>query len=298
MELKERDKILFIINPGSGNHSINWSTEIKNFFAPLNYLIELYFLERECNINQIKDKIALFNPGRVVAVGGDGTVGLVAQCVLQKNIPFGILPAGSANGLAKELKISEFPANALQTVISGNVLTIHATMVNENLCVHLSDIGVNAKMIKQFQTKNIRGFWGYFIANINVAWNTLLVSPKFKVQLNIDDKTIERNAVTIIVANATAYGSGAVINPGGSLADELFEVIIIRKISFIEVFKMLISHDPFNPQKTEVFSTRSLQLKTSKKIHFQVDGEYLGKVDEIEAHLIPAALQIIVPNKG
>ena len=296
MESKTKEKILFIINPGSGNHSVNWAEEITQFFTTLEYTIDLYFLKKGCSLQEIKDKIAQFAPDRVAAVGGDGTVGLVADCILQKNMLFGILPAGSANGLAKELGISEVPTEALQTLISGKNTTVHGTMINNHLCIHLSDVGFNAKMIKQFQAENLRGFWGYFLANVKVAWSGLFVNPRFRVRLTIDGQIIRRKAVTIVIANATKYGIGARINPIGTLEDDLFEVIVIKKISIAEVFKMLITHEEFNPQKTEVFEAKSLHLKLSRNIHFQVDGEYLGKVNEIEAHLVPAALQLIIPE--
>jgi diacylglycerol kinase (ATP) len=301
MESKTQEKILFIINPGSGSHSVNWAEEITQFFGPLDYTIDLYLLEKDCaeadRKEDLKDRIAKLSPDKIVAVGGDGTVGLVAECVLQKNIAFGILPAGSANGLAKELGISEIPTEALQNIISGKITLVHGTLINGNLCIHLSDVGLNAKMIKHFQAENIRGFWGYFKANVKVAWRGLFVSPRFRVRLNLDGTLIKRKAVTIVIANATQYGSGAIINPVGSLEDDLFEIIVVKQISIAEVFKMLITHEDFNPHKIEVFHARSLQMKLSRPIHFQVDGEYLGKVHEIEACLIPAALQMIMPKR-
>jgi diacylglycerol kinase (ATP) len=296
MQAKGNLKILFIINPFSGNQSIDWFQVIADYFQDLHYVVEIYVLENGFKVEGIKKKIAISKPDKVVAVGGDGTFSLVAECILQKNIPLGILPAGSANGLAKELGISEIPHIALQTILSETLKKIHVTLMNDNLCIHLGDIGFNAKMIKQFQAENIRGFWGYFKANLNVAWSTLFINPKFKVQMTIGDQMIERKAVTIVLANATKYGSGAVINPTGSLEDDVFEIIVIKKISVMEVFKMMISHEEFNPQKTEIFSAQSLKLILSRKIHFQVDGEYLGKVDHLEAYLIPAALSIIVPD--
>ena len=62
-------KILFIINPGSGNSTIDWSVEIKNYFANHKHIIELYHLTKDCNLETIKEKIKLISPDIVVAVG-------------------------------------------------------------------------------------------------------------------------------------------------------------------------------------------------------------------------------------
>lgn len=288
-------KILFVINPGSGNHTTDWPKEIETYFRFLNHSFELYFLKEGFNIQSIKEKITLFNPDTVVAVGGDGTVSFVAECLLQKNISLGILPAGSANGLAKELGVCVSPGEALDIIIAGRIEKIHVTMINEKLCIHLSDIGFNAYMIKKFESKHKRGIWGYVKAFIKAAWNVLFINTSVQVSMSFENEIVETEAIMIVIANATKYGSGALINPSGSIEDELFEVIVVKKISVVEIFKMLVSHTSFNPKKTVVFQTTHLTMRPAKKVHFQVDGEYLGKVNKIEAILIPAAIQIIVP---
>ncbi|MEO8116812.1 MAG: diacylglycerol kinase family protein [Bacteroidota bacterium] len=290
-------KILFVINPGSGNRKTDWPKEIEAYFQFLKHSIELFFIKPGFKINLLKEKIAIFKPDTVVAVGGDGTVGLVAECLLQKNISLGILPAGSANGLAKELGTCVSSVEALDIIIAGRIEKIHVTMVNEKLCIHLSDIGFNAYMIKKFESKHKRGIWGYVKAFIKAAWNVLFINTSVHVSMSFENEIVETEAIMIVIANATKYGNGALINPLGSMIDELFEIIVVKKISFTEIFKTLVSHAPYNPEKTEVFQTRHLIMRSTKKVHFQVDGEYLGKVNKIEATLMPAAIQMIVPVK-
>lgn len=291
MTIEGGRKILFIINPGSGNNATSWPTIIKDYFASLNHTIELFHLPQNCSLQIINEKIAFFLPQQIIAVGGDGTIKLVATCLLQKNMSLGILPAGSANGLAKELGISEDPVKALDVIVNGRVKKIHVTMVNSQVCIHLSDIGFNAFVIKKFETQHGRGMWGYFVASIKV----LLKKPLMKVEMKIDNKTIKTKAAMIVIANATRYGSGALINPMGKLDDALFEVITVKKISLREIFKMTVSHAAYDPSKTEIFQTNNLVIQSVKKVHFQIDGEYFGKVNELKASIIPQALQIVVP---
>jgi diacylglycerol kinase (ATP) len=285
-------KLLFIINPISGNNTTDWSVVITNYFASSNHLIELYYFTKDCSLETIKERIKLFSPYRVIAVGGDGTIKLVAECLLQTKIPLGILPAGSANGLAKELGISIEPTKALEVLLSGNSKKIHLTKINGEICIHLSDIGLNAYAMKRFKSQKVRGMWGYFVASLNV----LLQNPRMEISMKIDKKDIKINAEMIVIANATKYGTGAVINPIGKLDDKLFEVIVVKEISFLEVFKMIFSHSSYDLNKTEVFQTNTLSMRSTKKVHFQVDGEYLGKIKILNATLIPNALQIIIPN--
>ncbi|MHA4809997.1 diacylglycerol/lipid kinase family protein [Flavitalea flava] len=286
--------LLFIINPGSGNNTTDWPAVIRDHFRSPGYTLELFTLPDSCTIQLLKQKIEEFNPGRVIVAGGDGSVKLVAEALLQTAIPMGILPAGSANGLAKELGIPEDPSQALSIIESGFTKKIHLTKINEEWCIHLSDIGFNANVVKKFQSTPGRGMWGYWKASWEVLWDR----PLMMVDLQLDNQSIKRQAVMVVVANATKYGSGALINPDSKLDDALFEVIVVRKISLNEIFKMTVSHRPYDPAKTESFQVRSLSLNSRKKVHFQVDGEYLGKVNTIQATLLPAALEIIVPRNS
>lgn len=99
----------------------------------------------------------------------------------------------------------------------------------------------------------------------------------------------------VVVANGTKYGNGVVINPLGSLYDHFFEVVIIRKISFTEIFKMRFFSDRLNNEKTELLQTSHLVLNSKRNLHFQVDGEYLGKTKRLVAEIIPDAIRIITP---
>jgi diacylglycerol kinase (ATP) len=58
---------------------------------------------------------------------------------------------------------------------------------------------------------------------------------------------------------------------------------------------MIFSHSSFDPNKIEVFQTSQILINTKRKVHFQIDGEYLGKLNEIQVNIIPNALTIMVP---
>lgn len=289
MNQQDALKILFIINPGSGNKSINWAGEIDSFFASLPHHIEQHQLTKACTVTSIKDKISQSKPDRVIAVGGDGTVKLVAECLLHSSTVLGILPAGSANGLAKELGVPADTQGALKHLLKTETQQIHLVKINNQLCVHLSDIGFNASVIKIFEASKQRGMWGY----VKAAWRVLWRHPVMLATLKTDKDTIRREAAMIVIANATRYGSGAVINPAGRLDDALFEIVIIKKVSFTEIFKMMVTHQPYNKAKTELYQSQSVQIQSRKKVHFQIDGEYLGKINKIDAVIIKQALFVI-----
>lgn len=283
-------KLLFIINPGSGNGEINFREVITHYFQSSAHDAELYELTKKCTITKLKQVIAGAKADRVVAVGGDGTLKLVAECLLESNTPIAIIPAGSANGMAKELGIPLQVTQALDLTVNGHPKKIHAVTVNGELCIHLADIGFNAYIVKKFSSLQHRGMWGYTKA----AWSALWNHSKMEVEFKIKGKKISSAAAMVVIANATMYGTGVKINPEGKLDDDVFEIVLVKEYSVMEILKLKFTNLAFNPKNIEYFQTSSLSIKTKRKAHFQVDGEYFGKVNQINAVLIPKAICIIV----
>ncbi len=278
------------MNPRSGRHGTDFGELITDFFSTRDYFYEIFPLPKDCSISKIKRAIQDSNATKVIAVGGDGTLKLVAESLLRSNIPIGILPAGSANGMAKELGIPMDHNEALELTLSGTPRNIHGVIVNGELCIHLADIGYNAYVVKKFDDLPQRGMWGYAKA----AWQAFWSRNKMEVVFRTDEEEITSTAAMVVIANATMYGTGVKINPEGKLDDDFFEVILVKNYSVMEILKVKFTSLPFNPDKIETFKTRELNIKTKGRVHFQVDGEYMGKVNRIVAEIIPAAIKIIV----
>jgi diacylglycerol kinase (ATP) len=287
-------KILFVINPVSGaKKKINWETVIRNYFKNLPHSIEFYILSDKEDTGSLEYWIEKLQITRIVAVGGDGTVALLAKQLIGKEIIMGILPAGSANGMAKELHIPEIAASALDIIINGTVKCCDVIKINEtDICLHLSDFGLNARLIKYFDETRLRGMWGYARMVIKVLWRKKLLNA----HIIADNLDLEISAYMVVIANASKYGTGAVINPSGNVSDGIFEIIIVRKLSFSQLFRMFLSYQNFDPKDVEVFKTRTATITTWRQTHFQVDGEYKGKIDKVTAEIIHTQLKLLVKN--
>src|SRR5215203_1813132 len=131
MQEDSQEKILFIINPVSGGkEKHDWEASIRDFFRDLPHSIEFYLLRGENDSTSINHHIETLQPKKVVAVGGDGTVKLVAEIIREKSIVLGILPAGSANGMAKELNLPLLKNESLDVIINGKEQCIDVIQIN------------------------------------------------------------------------------------------------------------------------------------------------------------------------
>jgi YegS/Rv2252/BmrU family lipid kinase len=284
--------ILFIINPISGGKTKNdWESAIREYYKPLTSNPEFFMLTGSNDNVSIQHWIEKIKPSKIVAVGGDGTVSLVAREIIGKNIALGILPAGSANGMATELNIPIAANDALHVIEHGTIKNADVIDVNNHICLHLSDIGLNAQLIKHFEEGKVRGKFGYATKVIKTLWTKSVMS----LSINIKGKMVNMKALMVVLANATKYGTGAVINPEGNPYDGQFEVVIMKRLALTELLKMWFRPQPFNPTKIKIYPATSVSIQTTRKVHFQVDGEYLGKVKRVDANIIAGQLKLIVP---
>lgn len=285
--------ILFILNPKSGgSRKTNWEKVIRDYFKSLPYHIEIFILTGKDDALQIQGQLKKITPEKIVAVGGDGTVSLVAKLLLHTSIPMGILRGGSANAMATDLKIPENNSDAIETILKGRIQKCDAIKINEkDISIHLSDLGLNARIVKYFHQSSTHGMWGYARFFIKI----LLQAKHFQTKILADNKEVTVKAFMIVIANAKKYGTGAIINPKGIINDGKFEIVAVRKISISEIFKMFSTTKGFNPKNVEIFQTSKALISTKRKIDFQIDGEYIGKTNNVSAQIIPSALNIIVP---
>jgi YegS/Rv2252/BmrU family lipid kinase len=287
-------KILFVINKKSGAESNDESEVIIEKIMSENQTeYELFYLTGNGDHKKILERINKFRPKTVVASGGDGTINFVASIIIGKPLKLGILPSGSANGLAFELGISEKISEALQLVITGNAKPMDVVRINEDrISLHLSDVGINARIVKEFEKENNRGFKGY----IKHFFKEMLKPQRsYTCIIKTDNGVFKHRAHMTVIANASKYRTGANINPNGKIDDGLFEVIVIKPHqrwlwkSFIGSFTGKFDQQPH----IETYKCSSAVISTFPLQELQVDGESLGKTGEIKVSIHKHALRVI-----
>jgi diacylglycerol kinase family enzyme len=60
---------------------------------------------------------------------------------------------------------------------------------------------------------------------------------------------------------------------------------------------MFLKFKRYNPKKVEIFQAESALINTTRPSHFQVDGEYLGKVNNVKVEILKFQLKLILPPK-
>lgn len=277
-----------------GNDKTVWEEAIQHYFTDSSHPVHLFLFDGKTDHETLQQQITRHQPDCVVAVGGDGTLKIVAETLLNTNMIMGVLPAGSANGMARELGIPPDVQASLDVLVNGVPKPVDLISINDgDICLHLSDIGLNAQVVKHYEQNSLRGKLGYLRSVVNVLKERRLL----RVSITVGDDCVHRAAMMVVLANARMYGTGAVINPDGSPFDGQFEVVIFRRLSFWAILKLFWRFRPFDPKNIEIYSTTSVVIETHRRAYFQIDGEYRGRVTKLKASIQPGVLKILLPGE-
>ncbi|MEL4307478.1 diacylglycerol/lipid kinase family protein [Joostella sp. CR20] len=278
--MNEKQQILLVVNPISGD--IDKKTVIKKVEASVEKAdrnLIVYQTTGKDDIRAIRKIISEKKLKKILIAGGDGTVKLCVEAVLGNTIPLGILPVGSANGMAVDLDIPNSLEQAIEISLQKKSHPIDVININNEISIHISDMGLNAALVKNYSNGSIRGKLGYALQTIPTLID-FKNSFHFKIIANGTIK--EGNAMMIGIANARKYGSGAVINPDGKLNDGKFEIIIFKSLQLSHVIETVLNKIPLEKEFAEIISTEKATITTTQNIPFQVDGEYVSETKTLD----------------
>ena len=290
-------KILFVINPASGNKNIDKAIlRIHALAVELGFDFKFMYTTGVGDDDAIQEQLNAYKPDRIMAGGGDGTLQMVARNILDRKIPLGILPFGSANGFATAIGIPTNPVDAVEMVVRAErTRPLDLLKFNDkHLCIHLGDIGINALMVKEYSEDESRGMLGY--AKHLIA--STQATPLLHYTIKTPEQEYHKEGYMLAFANAHKYGTGIHISEG-SVSDGKFEICNVERIALDAAFKagltalnVFIDKDMF----ADVISCREAEIHISEKAHFQIDGEYMGMTDHLTVRILASAILLLIPS--
>ena len=285
---------LFVVNPISGGRDKTEIIEAVTTFAHQKS-IEIVVFETTANSDtkSIQKLYKTYKPERILVAGGDGTIKMVSEALEKEDFIMGIIPAGSANGLSVDLDFPTDLDDILKVAFDNSFIEIDIVCINGERSLHLSDLGLNAELIKNYENSTIRGKLGYAIQSFNTLKDE---ATPFKATVLVNKLEIKTEAKMVVVANSRRYGTGVTINPFGKMDDGQFEIIILKNLDFMLFIKIVMGNMPLTSEDIEIISAKEAVIKTNIPVHFQVDGEYFGTVKELNIKIIPKAIKIAIPT--
>lgn len=289
-----KNNIILVVNPISGD--IDKSTlivAVTVFTEKENLNLVIYNTSGASDIENIRVLYDTYLPLRIIVAGGDGTIKMVAESMETHDVIIGILPAGSANGLAVDLNLPLTIEENIEIAFLNDYIEIDMISINGKKSIHLSDLGLNAELIKNYETSSIRGKWGYALQTVSTLID---LEEPFIATIMGDFKTIECAARMIVIANSQKYGTGVTINPNGVMDDGKFELVILKNMDLVVFGKIITGNMPLDSEDVVIISTDKASITTNVPVSFQIDGEYCGKETKLNIEILPKQLKVAAPN--
>ena len=295
IQIGSGDRLLVVANPAT-RRDVRLVIAALRAAAPDDVEIDVRITSRAGEARELAERHAV-GVRLIIAVGGDGTVGEVATAVVHKEIPLAILPGGSTNIIARELRIPTRAADGAALIFGPHrVRRIDAGWSERRIFLHMAGGGFDSRLFARSNSAwKRRVGW---LAYIPAAARTLLDRPA-TVRITVDGTEHRARSPLVLVANGKS-----VVHPmmklarGVSKADGVFDVFIVTATGPIQLMRVLggaatmrLDRSPF------VIRLRGVEIAFDAEpaLPVQFDGDVDG-VTPVGFRVLPDAIRVIVPE--
>lgn len=242
---------------------------------------------------------------RVVAVGGDGTVSAVAYTLRGSGIPILAYPAGTANLLARNLRLPLEPRELAALALNGTpldidlgeLITAEGTADEQRSgFVIIAGAGFDADLMEGARDlKPVIGEGAYIIGAIQNLQPTVA-----RFELELDGERVKTAGIAVLLVNLARIQFDLSVTHDSDARDGLLEVVVVKTRSVAGLIPAVwaalldrVGNHPARPA-LEIHAARSIRIVAEPPLPLQADGDALARYTPACAHVLPRASTFIV----
>jgi len=239
--------------------------------------------------------------GLVVAAGGDGTINEVLEGMVHSSVPLAILPGGTANVLAGELRLGRSVERAVERLpelcprrISVGHLTCDGGRVSRHFLL-MAGLGLDAHIVYHVNEdiKARTGKLAYWLAGWSLFGRRLA-------QIEVEIDGCKRVCSFALASRVRNYGGDFEIARSVSLMDDEFEAVLFEgraALQYVKYFIGMAAGRLSGMKGVTTFRTKRMAISDLEQgpAYAQVDGEFAGHLPA-EVRIIPRALTLLMPG--
>jgi diacylglycerol kinase (ATP) len=297
-----------IVNPAAGANSTHrkWPG-IRSCLKSIGMSFDYQFTEGKGHGIELAKAAAGEGYRYLVAVGGDGTVHEVANGILQTpnavQTSLGVVCTGTGSDLSRSIGIPQHYNHSCSWLTSSRRLVIDVGSVQyqdkgrqlQRFFVNSAGIGIDATVVAA--TEKLPKYFGGTLPYLVGLVRSFIGYHNKQVTFRIGTKTLEKARImSMVIANGKYFGGGMQIAPGAKLNDGLFDIVIIKDFSKMELVRNIskvykgthLSHPKIRLEKDI-----RVTIESTQKFLLHADGEILGE-GPVSFSLLPGALSLVV----
>ena len=285
-----------IINPAAGQNEPILNI-LNDVFHPKGVNWDISLTHQSGDATRLaKDAVAL-GVDLVAAYGGDGTQMEVANGLLGTGVPQAILPGGTGNAMAHELKVPINTRQAAELIVSSpKRRAIDLAKIGDQIFMLRAYCGLSADQAASREQKDKYGQLAY----VQAALKFIREVPETHYRAMVDGEVIEGEALIVFILNAGSIGGvmGIEIPEIGdvSVSDGYLDLYAITKgVKPLRAISKYLLHRE-NDANVGVYcwKGKAITIEAATEQDVWVDGEIGGKTP-FTVTALPQALEIVVP---
>ncbi|MEJ7577747.1 MAG: diacylglycerol kinase family protein [Pyrinomonadaceae bacterium] len=236
----------------------------------------------------------------VVAGGGDGTLNAIAARLVGKDKLFGILPLGTLNHFAKDLKIPLDLEAAARTIAEGRPVEVDVGMVNDKIFLNNSSLGLYPRIVRERERQQERLGRGKWWAFLGAALRMFRRYPFFDVRLSADGGTFIRRTPFVFVGNNEYEMNGFNLGGRACLNNGQLSLYVAHRTGRFGLVRLALhalSGRLDEAQDFDRLCAKEIWIETrSKRLPVATDGEVNVLETPLHFTILPGALRALVPQ--
>jgi diacylglycerol kinase (ATP) len=277
-------KILLVFNPNAGHgRAGKLLPNVERALNDYNITFDLQLTQYPGHGIELVRNADLSSYDGLVAAGGDGTLFEVINGYFQNpatvKIPIGILPVGTGNAFARDLKLNNTNwIEAIKIIAEKKTRKLDTGKFHSNgqdyYFLNILGIGFVADVTKI--AHNLK-FLGNFSYTLGVLIRTIFLSAD-TLTIEIDGQTFERECTFVEISN-TRYTANFLMAPNAVTDDGLLDVTIANKLSrlrLLQCFPKIFTGEHVLMPEIETFQAKNIKIVSKKIKGLSPDGELIG----------------------
>ncbi len=292
-----------IINAASGTGDKEALRDsLLEMFSSRGLVPEISLVRRGSELRPLAEQKLSEGHSPIIAGGGDGTISTVASVLTDTGTPLGILPLGTLNHFAKDLKIPLDTEGAVDVILNGSIAGVDVGEVNGHVFINNSSLGLYPSIVHRRQQQQHRLGWGKWPAFVWAALSVLRRYPFLAIRLVVDTAELRRRTPFVFIGNNEYEMEGVRIGARACLNAGKLSLHVAHRTGRWGLVRFAIRAllgTLANEKDLDTMCSEEIWIETRHKLlRVATDGEVTLMETPLHYIIRPEALQVLVPGKG
>lgn len=296
---RRRAALILNANAGSGIDE-GALTQLKERFIAQGRELILYRARDGAQLAEYADQAVKQQIATVIAAGGDGTLSTVANALKNSQSTLGVLPWGTLNHFAKDLKIPFDLESATQVILEGHSISVDLGEVNGRGFINNSSLGLYAHAVRERDAQRRRSGRGKVSAFFWAGLSLLRIFPMLHIRVLCDGQPLFRRTPFVLIGNNEYALEGLHMAQRANLQEGQLNLYMSRgtgRLGLLRLAWLALWGGLRQARDFDALKAREITIETRRpRLRVALDGEVFSMSTPLRYRVLPGALRVLVPR--